>query len=56
MSVNTRTNGTSLLPASFTSARHCEIRCSTNADCPAGEECRSVVGGGGPRQACVLAP
>jgi hypothetical protein len=57
MSVNTRTNGSSLLPSSFTSARHCEIRCSSDAGCPSGEVCRSVVGGpGGPRMACVLAP
>ncbi len=56
MSVNTRTWGTSLLPSSATTALHCEISCTSNADCPPSHECRSVVGGGGPRQACVYSP
>jgi hypothetical protein len=50
--VNTRTNGTSLLPASFTAPRHCEIACTSNANCPTGERC--VVVGGPPRQICWL--
>ncbi len=54
-SVNTRTNGSSLLPSGVRE-RHCEISCSSNADCPGTEECRTVVGGGGRRQACILAP
>ncbi len=53
-SVNTRTNGTSLLPASFTSARHCELSCAADSDCPTGERCATVGGGGPPRRACVL--
>ena len=49
------TNGSSILPASFTTARHCEVPCTTNADCPAMERCAAVVGGpGGRRNACVL--
>ncbi|MCZ7685924.1 MAG: MopE-related protein [Sandaracinaceae bacterium] len=53
-SVNARTNGTSILPPSFTVPRHCEIRCTTNADCPTGERCALVGGGGPPRYACVI--
>jgi hypothetical protein len=53
-SVDRRTNGSSILPASFTAARHCEISCSTDADCPAGERCARVGGGGPPRNACIL--
>jgi hypothetical protein len=39
MSVSTRTEGSALLPATFTSARHCDIECTSDADCPAAEEC-----------------
>jgi hypothetical protein len=53
-SINRRTNGSSILPASFTSARHCETPCVTSADCPAGERCALVGGGGPPRNACIL--
>ena len=53
-SINTRTRGIDTLPASFTTARHCEIPCSTNADCPSGERCAEVVGPGGRRRICVL--
>jgi hypothetical protein len=39
MSVSTRTEGSALLPATFTSARHCDIACTTDADCPSSEQC-----------------
>ena len=48
------TNDSSVLPASATVERHCEIPCTTDADCPAMEVCASVVGGGMPRDICVL--
>jgi len=51
---NTTTNGTSILPASFTAPRHCEISCSSAADCPAGERCVRAMGGGRPRNICYL--
>ena len=50
----TTTNGTQLLPASFTSPRHCEIPCSSAADCPTGERCVRAMGGGAPRNICWL--
>ena len=50
----TRTEGSQLYPASFTAARHCEISCSSDADCPAAERCARVGGGGPPRNACIL--
>jgi hypothetical protein len=53
-SVLRNTNGTSLLPASFTAPRHCEVPCTSNADCPSGERCVTVSGGGPPRQICYL--
>jgi hypothetical protein len=53
-SVNTRTTGTALLPASFTSARHCEIPCTRDADCPSMHRCATVGGGGPPRNICIL--
>jgi hypothetical protein len=51
---NVRTNGTSILPSSFTSPRHCEITCTTSADCPRGERCVRASGGGPPRNICWL--
>ena len=51
-SINRRSNGTSLLPAGL-AARHCEMSCTTNADCPTGERCALVGGGGPPRNACI---
>jgi hypothetical protein len=54
MSVSTRTEGSSLLPASFTSARHCEIPCARDSDCPTRERCVRVGGGGPPRNICIL--
>ena len=53
-SVGTTTTGTTLLPASFTAARHCEIPCTTTADCPTLHRCALVGGGGPPRNACIL--
>ena len=53
-SVNRRTNGTSILPAAFTAPRHCEISCSSSADCPTGERCVRASGGGPPRNICWL--
>jgi hypothetical protein len=53
-SISRRTNGTSILPASFTAPRHCEIPCSTAADCPSGERCVRAGGGGPPRNICWL--
>ncbi len=50
--VNSRTNGSSLLPAGSTSPRHCEIPCTSNSSCPTREVCGVV--GGPPRQVCVL--
>ncbi len=54
MSVNDRTNGSSILPSAFTVPRHCEISCSSDADCPDGERCARIGRGGPPRNACVL--
>ena len=48
------TNGSSLLPSSFTAPRHCEIPCSSDSDCPTGERCVRVGGGGPPRNICYL--
>jgi hypothetical protein len=48
------TNGTSLLPASFTAPRHCEIPCTSSSDCPSGERCVTATGGGPRRQICWL--
>ncbi len=42
MSVNAQTNGSSILPATFTSPRHCSIDCSRDRDCPTGEVCSSL--------------
>jgi hypothetical protein len=53
-SVNRSTNGSSILPSSFTQARHCEIPCTTSANCPTGERCGVIGGMGPPRNACVL--
>ena len=53
-SINRRTNGSSILPATFTVPRHCEMSCATSADCPTGERCALVSGGGPLRYACVL--
>jgi len=53
-SVDTRTNGSSILPPTITNAVHCEISCTSDSDCPSGERCASVVGPGGRREACVL--
>jgi hypothetical protein len=52
--VGTTTYGSSLLPASFTTARHCEIPCTGDSDCPPRERCATVVGGGGRRDICIL--
>ena len=51
---NTSTNGRALYPASFTAPRHCEIPCSSAADCPSGERCVRAMGGGRPRNICYL--
>ena len=55
-SIDRVTNGSSLLPAAFTKSRHCEMLCATDADCPVGETCTTIMGtgGGGRRLACVL--
>ncbi len=53
-SINDETVGAATLPASFTAARHCEIPCSTDADCPALHRCATIGGGGPPRNACIL--
>jgi len=53
-SVSRMTNGSTLLPAAFTAPRHCEIPCTSDASCPAGERCRAVVGMGGRRNICLL--
>ncbi len=53
-SVNRRTNGTQLLPSTVTVPYHCEIPCTSNADCPSGERCASVRAGGPPRIICWL--
>jgi hypothetical protein len=50
-SINRRTNGTSILPAGL-APRHCEISCTRDGDCPSGERCLLVGGGGPPRYAC----
>ncbi len=50
----TRTVGNDLYPASFTAPRHCEIPCTSAADCPAGERCVRAMGGGPPRNVCWL--
>jgi hypothetical protein len=47
--INRSTNGSAIM----STAHHCEIRCATNADCPTGERCVTVGGGGPPRLACV---
>ena len=52
--VNDTTNGSSILPSSFTVPRHCEIPCADDNDCPAGERCAIVSGGGPPRRICIL--
>ncbi|MDQ3034756.1 MAG: MopE-related protein [Myxococcota bacterium] len=54
MSINRLTNGSSILPSAFTAPRHCEIPCSSAADCPAGERCVRASGGGPPRNICWL--
>jgi len=51
-SINRRSNGTSLLPAGL-AARHCEINCAVDGDCPTGERCALVGGGGPPRYSCI---
>jgi hypothetical protein len=59
MSVNTQTTGTALLPSTLrppsnTTPLHCEVSCSTDANCPSGERCAEVVGPGGRRRICLL--
>ncbi len=51
---STRTNGSSILPSTFTAPRHCEIPCSADSDCPTRERCVTVSGGGPPRRICYL--
>ncbi|MDH5491966.1 MAG: hypothetical protein OEY14_08425, partial [Myxococcales bacterium] len=53
-SINRSSSGSATLPASYTSVRHCEMRCASTADCPALERCAAVVGSGGRRNICVL--
>jgi len=48
------TNDSSVLPPSLTVERHCELPCTTDADCPPMEVCAEVVGGGRPRYICLL--
>ena len=51
---STRTEGSALYPSTFTVARHCEMPCTSDANCPAAERCARVGGGGPPRYSCVL--
>ncbi len=53
-SINDVTVGAATLPATLTTAPHCEIPCSSNADCPAVHRCARVGGGGPPRNICIL--
>jgi hypothetical protein len=57
MSVGARTTGDEILlmnPASVF-PRHCDLSCSSDADCLANESCQVVSGMGPPRLQCLLA-
>jgi hypothetical protein len=51
--LNRASNGSSVVHPSFTGTPHCPILCSGDGDCPTGDRCVLVGGGGPPRQQCV---
>jgi hypothetical protein len=51
-SIDRASNGSSLLPAGLAS-RHCVMTCTADRDCPTGERCALVGGGGPPRYQCI---